>query len=131
MNNVSIKGMNPTVNLDKEIKLSNGSIIVVKEGDFVYGIYLVISFRDNKGRYEGQGTGGYCSLINLDSGQFAFEERCSRKTMGRRVLNHILRLGYEMPYDPNSKKNDKILIAYDAEVYPVGEYKIEIDLNKE
>lgn len=36
-----------------------------------------------------------------------------------------------MPYDPNSKKNDKILIAYDAEVYPVGEYKIEIDLNKE
>ena len=50
MNNVSIKGMNPAVNLDKEIKLSNGSIIVVKEGDFVYGIYLVISFRDNKGR---------------------------------------------------------------------------------
>lgn len=129
MNNVFIKAAKQITHLDKEIKLSNGIIVIMKERENIFGAYLVISFRDNKERYRGQGTQSYCSLINLDSGQFAFEERCSRKTTVRRVLNHILRLGYVLPYDPNNKTNDSRLGTYNIEVYPIGDYKMEIDLN--
>lgn len=129
MNNVFIKTIKSITHLDKEIKLSNGTIVIMKEQEDIIGVYLVISFRNHNNRYDGQGTQNYCSLINLDSGQFAFEERCSRKTTVRRVLNHILRLGYEMPYNPNNTTNDSKLDKYDIKVCPIGDYKMEIDLN--
>ena len=129
MKNVFIKAAKPVTHLDKDIRLSNGTLVVVKKNEEIFGVYLVISFRDHKDRYRGQKTQEYCSLINLDSGQFVFEERCSRKTTVRRVLNHILRLGYDMPYDPNNKTNDSKMCEYNIEICSIGNYIMEINLN--
>lgn len=48
MQNISIKGVCDCVDLDRNIKLTNGAVIVQKENNNVIGVYLVISFRDNK-----------------------------------------------------------------------------------
>lgn len=89
---------------------------------------MVTSFRDNKNKYDGCNTTSYCSLVNLDNGSLVFEERCSRNTTVRRVLNHILRLGFSMPYNPNSKENDGQMKNYDIDYYGNGTYKLEVDL---
>ena len=106
MNNISIKGVCECTNLDRKINLSNGSIVIQKEQEQVIGVYLVISFRDNKNKYNGDSTGSYCSLVDLDNGQLVFEERCSRATTERRVLRHLTRAGYSYPYNPNSHDQD-------------------------
>lgn len=113
MNNVFIKGQIPDLNLDRKLNLHNGSLIIVKQRDTITGIYMVVSFRDNKNKYNGSNTTSYCSLVNLDNGSLAFEERCSRSTTVRRVLNHVLRLGFSMPYNPNSKENDNQMKVLD------------------
>lgn len=128
MNNVFIKGQVPNLNLDRKLNLHNGSLIVVKYGGITTGIYMVTSFRDNKNKYNGSNTTSYCSLVNLDDGSLAFEERCSRSTTVRRVLNHILHLGFTMPYNPNSKENDNQMREYDIDYYGNGAYKLEVDL---
>lgn len=128
MNNVFIKGQIPDLNLDRKLNLHNGSLIIVKQRDTITGIYMVVSFRDNKNKYNGSNTTSYCSLVNLDNGSFAFEERCSRSTTVRRVLNHVLRLGFSMPYNPNSKENDNQMKDYDIDYYGNGAYKLEVDL---
>ena len=128
MNNVFIKGQVPDLNLDRKLNLHNGSLVIVKQKDTVTGIYMVVSFRDNKNKYDGSNTASYCSLVNLDNGSLAFEERCSRNTTVRRVLNHILRLGFSMPYNPNSKENDSQMKEYDIDYYGNGAYKLEVDL---
>ena len=74
--------------------MNNVFIKSFKKKENVVGIYMVVSFRDNKNKYNGSNTTSYCSLVNLDNGSLAFEERCSRSTTVRRVLNHILRLGF-------------------------------------
>ena len=102
MQNISIKGVCDCVDLDRNIKLTNGAVVVQKENNNVIGVYLVISFRDNKNKYGGDTTSTYCSLVNLDNGQLAFEERCSRTTTERRVLRHLTRAGFSCPYNPNS-----------------------------
>lgn len=89
---------------------------------------MVVSFRDNKNKYNGSNTTSYCSLVNLDNGSLAFEERCSRSTTVRRVLNHVLHLGFSMPYNPNSKENDNQMKDYDIDYYGNGAYKLEVDL---
>ena len=127
MNNIFVRSEKTSINLDRKLNLANGSLVIVKNRNIIENIYMVISFRDNKNRYNGY-TSGYCSLIDLDDGQLAFEERCSRSTTVRRVLNHILRLGYKMPYNPNSNDNDSKMRDYDIDVYSNGAYKIEIEL---
>ena len=128
MNNVFIKGQIPDLNLDRKLNLHNGSLIIVKQRDTITGIYMVVSFRDNKNKYNGSNATSYCSLVNLDNGSLAFEERCSRSTTVRRVLNHVLRLGFSMPYNPNSKENDNQMKDYDIDYYGNGVYKLEVDL---
>lgn len=128
MNNVFIKGQIPDLNLDRKLNLHNGSLIIVKQRDTITGIYMVVSFRDNKNKYNGSNTTSYCSLVNLDNGSLAFEERCSCSTTVRRVLNHVLRLGFSMPYNPNSKENDNQMKDYDIDYYGNGAYKLEVDL---
>ena len=128
MNNVFIKGQIPDLNLDRKLNLHNGSLIIVKQRDTITAIYMVVSLRDNKNKYNGSNTTSYCSLVNLDNGSLAFEERCSRSTTVRRVLNHVLRLGFSMPYNPNSKENDNQMKDYDIDYYGNGAYKLEVDL---
>ena len=128
MNNVFIKGQIPDLNLDRKLNLHNGSLIIVKQRDTITAIYMVVSFRDNKNKYNGSNTTSYCSLVNLDNGSLAFEERYSRSTTVRRDLNHVLRLGFSMPYNPNSKENDNQMKDYDIDYYGNGAYKLEVDL---
>ena len=131
MNNISIKGVCECTNLDRKINLSNGSIVIQKEQEQVIGVYLVISFRDNKNKYNGDSTGSYCSLVDLDNGQLVFEERCSRATTERRVLRHLTRAGYSYPYNPNSPDQDYKFQKMSVQVYYNGNYKIDLDLNEE
>ena len=131
MKNISIKGVCSCVDLDRNIKLNNGAIIIQKENNNVIGVYLVTSFRDNKNKYGGDNTSNYCSLINLDSGYLAFEERCSRYTTERRVLRHITRAGFTYPYDPNSHDQDANFYNMRIQVYNNGDFKINLELSEE
>lgn len=131
MNNISIKGVCECVDLDRNIKLTNGSIVIQKENDKVVGVYLVVSFRDNKNKYGNDSTSSYCTLINLDNGQFAFEERYSRATTERRVLRHLTRAGFTYPYDPNSREQDSKFYNMRVQVYNNGNYKVNLELGDE
>lgn len=131
MNNISIKGVCECADLDRKVNLGNGSIVIQKEKDQVIGVYLVVSFRDNKNKYNGSSTSFYCTLVNLDNGQIAFEERCSRATTERRVLRHLTRAGYSVPYDPNSRDQDYRFQNMRIQVYPNGNYKVNLELGEE
>lgn len=131
MNNISIKGVCECADLDRKVNLSNGSIVIQKEKDQVIGVYLVVSFRDNKNKYNGSDTSSYCTLVNLDSGQLAFEERCSRATTERRVLRHLTKAGYSMPYNPNSRDQDYKFQNMRIQVYQNGNYKVNLELGEE
>lgn len=131
MNNVSIKGVCECADLDRKINLQNGSIVIQKEKDQVIGAYMVVSFRDHKGRYGNGNTASYCHLIDMDSGQLAFEEHCSRATTERRLLRHLTHAGFTMPYDPNSRDQDHKFANMRIQVYTVGNYKMELDLLEE
>lgn len=131
MNNISIKGICECVDLDRNIKLTNGAIVIQKENDSVIGVYLVVSFRDNKNKYGNDSTNNYCTLINLDNGQFAFEERCSRATTERRVLRHLTRAGFTYPYNPNSREQDSKFYNMRVQVYNNGNYKVNLELGDE
>ena len=74
MNNISIKGICECADLDRKVNLGNGSIVIQKEKDQVIGVYLVVSFRDNKNKYNGSSTTSYCTLVNLDNGQIALKK---------------------------------------------------------
>lgn len=131
MNNISIKGVCECTNLDRKINLSNGSIVIQKEREQVIGVYLVISFRDNKNKYNGDSTGSYCSLVNLDNGQLVFEERCSRATTERRVLRHLTRAGFSYPYNPDSHEQDNKFSNMRVQVYRNSNYKVNLELGDE
>ena len=124
MKNVTINKKKYGVDCDTPIKLKNGSLVLHynKIGD-VLGAYLVTSFRDGKGRYNGEQTTTYCSLIDLDNGRIAFEERCSRATNIKRVLSHLNCGDY---YGEQAVKDGQYL-----EVYVMGEYSIDITTKKE
>lgn len=131
MNNISIKGVCECADLDRKVNLSNGSIVIQKEKDQVIGVYLVISFRDNKNKYNGSDTSSYCTLVNLDSGQLAFEERCSRATTERRVLRHLTKAGYSISYNPNASDQDYKFQNMRIQVYQNGNYKVNLELGEE
>ena len=125
MKHVTINGVKSATRLEAPVELSNGSLVVLKNGEAVQNVYLVVSFRDGKNRYGGESTTSYCSLVNIDTGYFAFEERCSRKTTVRRVLNHLLNLGTSS-YAFNSHIPAESYGKYDIEYYGVRDYKIDI-----
>lgn len=127
MKNISINGKKRGVDLERAIELNNGALVVLKNYNGIDSVYMVVSFRDNKNRYNGERTEKYCTLLDLDDGKYAFEERCSRKTTVRRVLNHILRLGCD-DYSYNSSIPVESYRNFDIEVYRSGEYKIDISL---
>lgn len=132
MQNIKIKGMKTSPNFDRKIRLTNGSIIIQKENDIVIGVYMVISFRDNKNRYSGDSTTGYCTLLNLDSGKIAFEERCSRYTTERRVLRHLTfaktTTGY--PHKPRITYDDNKFIHMRLDIYNQGNYMFNLELGE-
>ena len=92
---------------------------------------MVVSFRDNKNKYNGSSTTSYCTLVNLDNGQIAFEERCSRATTERRVLRHLTRAAYSYPYNPDSHEQDYKFQNMRIQVYPCGNYKVNLELGEE
>ena len=134
MQNIKIKGMKTSPNLDRKIRLTNGSIIIQKENDIVIGVYMVISFRDNKNRYSGESTTGYCTLLNLDSGKMAFEERCSRCTTERRVLRHLTFAktttfgGY--PHKQRITYDDSKFRHMRLDIYNQGNYMFNLELGE-
>ena len=118
MNHITINGQNRKTNLEREIKLNNGSLVFLKNGNKVNQVYMVVSFRDNKNRYNYSPTTAYCSLLNLDTGNYEFEERCSRNTTVRRLLNHLLMVGSDM--------SDEKYRDYDVEIHLKNNYRIDI-----
>lgn len=127
MKNITINGQKKTAQLEKELSLKNGSLVLLKHNGVVDRVYMVVSFRDNKDRYKGDDTAPYCTLVNLDTGVYAFEERCSRKTTVRRVLNHILDLG-NRSYSHNLSIPTERYGLYDVEVKYSEEFKIDISI---
>lgn len=125
MTNISINGVKKLDILEKEIALTNGALVLWKNNGEIINVYMVVSFRDNKNCYHGSPTGNYCSLINLDNGYLAFEERCSRKTTVKRVLNHLLKIGHN-----DYACNESIPVTrygnYDIEIRKSGDYKLDI-----
>lgn len=136
MNNVILNGAGSN-SLNRGIKLQNGSIIIEYKKTSnntsaeAIGVFYVTSFRDNKNRYPDCRTADYCAITNLDNGQIAFEERCSRKTTERRLLRHLNRIGYSYPYDPDSTEADSQLKGYFVKIYKVNSYKMNLDLPDE
>ncbi len=120
MKHITINGRNEATRLEKAVHLYNGNLVLVKRDTKVERVLMVTSFRDGKNQYNGAKTGDYCSLIDLDTGYIAFDERCSRDTTVRRVLNHLLDLGTR-DYEYNQ--------AIPLEAY--GKYDIECVSNKE
>lgn len=123
MKNVTINGKKYERDGEMPVKLNNGSLVVHynKMGD-VLGAYMVTSFRDSKGDYKGQTT-TYCSLVNLDTGYLAFEERASRSTTVQRVLNHLNKGDY---YGQQQAVKEGQFI----EVYALGDFKIDLSFDR-
>lgn len=127
MKNITINGQKKTAWLEKELSLCNGALVLLKHNDKIEQVYMVVSFRDNKNRYQGDNTAPYCTLVNLDNGSFAFEERCSRKTTVRRTLNHLLRLG-GCDYSYNASIPEDKYGTYDVEIKYQDEFTIDISI---
>ena len=127
MKNITINGQKKTAQLEKELSLKNGSLVLLKHTEKIVSVYMVASFRDNKNRYKGADTAPYCTLVNLDTGGYAFEEPCSRKTTVRRVLNHILRLGGS-DYAYNANIPVEKYGEFDVEDKYPGEFSIDISI---
>lgn len=122
MKNIDIMTGKKDFGLDRKINLKNGSLVIQKLGDEITGVYLVTSFRSNgRSQYRDKSTSEYCTLINLDTGCIAFEERCSRATTERRVLRHLLH-----PAEEITEKYDMRI-----SVYPCGDYRIGLKLFEE
>lgn len=123
MKNVTINGKKYERDGETPVKLNNGSLVVHynKMGN-VLGAYIVTSFRDSKGNYSGQQTATYCSLINLDNGYIAFEERASRSTTVKRVLSHLNKGDY---YGQQAVKEGQYI-----EVYAPGDFKIDLSFDR-
>lgn len=125
MKNISINGAKQKEILEKEIDLRNGSLVLQKVNGVIVNVFMVVSFRDNKNQYSGDPTAKYCTLLNLDNGVYAFEERCSRKTTVRRVLNHLLRIDY-CSYEYNNTIPTQEYGGNDIEVLRPGYYKLDV-----
>lgn len=126
MQNVTINSKKCGIDHEAKINLTNGSLVIHRNrlGD-VLGAYLVTSFRYNRGvttERAKEDTRGYCSLINLDTGYLAFDERASRNTTIKRVLSHLSKGDY---YAQQAVKEGQYI-----EVYYTGEYKIDLQFER-
>ena len=126
MQNVTINNQKCGIDHEAKISLTNGSLVIHRNrlGD-VLGAYLVTSFRYNRGvttEKAKEATQGYCSLINLDTGYIAFDERASRCTTIKRVLSHLNKGDY---YAEQAVKEGQYI-----EVYYSGEYKIDLQFER-
>ena len=117
MNNVTINGKNFEILGSTPFILNNGSLVLHynRQGNVV-GAYIVTSYREINNN--GHQTRPYCSLVNLDTGYLAFEERCSRNTTMVRILSHLSPGAYE------GKK--AVAEGQYIEVYTLGDYTIDI-----
>ncbi|MDD2952519.1 MAG: hypothetical protein PHC95_05065 [Parabacteroides sp.] len=132
MNNVSIKGLQGTV--DRNVKLQNGSLVLHYCNGLVIDSFIVTSYR-NPNSYKNKSifkefTTSYCSLISLDTGKIAFEEPSSRTTTEKRVLNHLLRAGYKN-YNDEWETDMSKLSGHSIKVFNGGNYSIELSLGEE
>lgn len=127
MKNITINGREKTAQLEKELSLKDGALVLLKYNGIVKRVYMVVSFRDNENRYKGNDITPYCTLVNLDTGVYAFEGRCNRETTVRRVLHHILSLG-ELSHYYNHLIPSKPCGPYDVEVKYSDEFKIDISI---
>ena len=123
MKNVTINGKNYEMRSETPVKLNNGSLVVhYNYAGVVLGAYIVTSFRDGKGKYHGDQTSPYCSLVDLENGYIKFDERCSRNTTMGRVISHL------NPNDYMGK--DAIENGQYIEVYKNGNFKIDLSFNR-
>jgi hypothetical protein len=127
MKHITVNGAKNTARLERKLSLHNGAIVLLKRNNETNSVYMVVSFRDDKNRYNSDKTKDYCTLLNLDTGYYAFEERCSRDTTVRRVLNHLLRLGCSN-YTYNQNIPEDNYNGYDVEVINLGDYSIDISI---
>ncbi len=127
MKHITINGRNEAKRLEKPVHLYNGNLVLVKKDTNVEKVLMVTSFRDGKNQYNGDKTGDYCSLIDLDTGYIAFDERCSRDTTVRRVLNHIFDLGTR-DYAFNQAIPVEKYGGYDIECISNKEYTLDITI---
>jgi hypothetical protein len=125
MKHITINGQKMKNWLDRDLSLHNGDLVLSKRGG-VEKAYMVISFRDHKNCYKGDKTNTYCTLLDLDTGYFAFEERCSRTTTVRRVLSHLLRLRDKFSY--GDAIPDDAYGNWDVDIVSPGEYSIDITI---
>ena len=125
MKRISITSIKKKDYLEREVTLNNGNLVLLKDNNEVIGAYMVVSFRDNKNRYNGDHTANYCTLVDLESGTFSFEERCSRYTTVRRVLNHLLRLGCSS-YSYNESIPTESYGKHTIEVYSKDNYDLSV-----
>ena len=126
MQNVTINSKKCGIDHEAKISLTNGSLVIHRNrlGD-VLGAYLVTSFRYNRGVTTDkakEATQSYCSLINLDTGYIAFDERASRSTTIKRLLSHLNKGDY---YAQQAVKEGQYI-----EVYYSGEYKIDLQFER-
>ena len=126
MQNVTINNQKCGIDHEAKISLTNGSLVIHRNrlGD-VLGAYLVTSFRYNRGVTTDkakEATQSYCSLINLETGYIAFDERASRSTTIKRVLSHLNKGDY---YAEQAVKEGQYI-----EVYYSGEYKIDLQFER-
>lgn len=126
MQNVTINNKKYGVDSETKLSLTNGALVIHRNrlGD-VLGAYLVTSFRYNRGvttEKAKEATQSYCSLINLDTGYLAFEERASRSTTIQRILSHLNKGDY---YGQQAVKEGQYV-----EVYYSGEYKIDLQFER-
>lgn len=123
---VCINGRNSDIRPNGELKLNllNGHLVIhYNKSKEVMGTYLVTSFRDSKGKYGGDSTTPYCTLIDLSTGYPKFEERCSRNTTMERVLSHLSPGDYRGEY---ALKQGQYL-----EVYNRRNYEVNLNFNVE
>ena len=125
MQNIKVIKNEMIPDLDKSARLFDGSLVLIKYKGFVTGALIVVPFRDHKNRYRGDDISRYCSLINLDDGKILFEQRCSRYTTVRRILNHVLKLG-KNNYEYNQSIPAATYVGCDIEIIPNGKYEINI-----
>ena len=125
MKNITINNNKKLADLEREITLNNRALVLQKNNGEIVNVFMVISFRDHKNCYNGDPTNSYCTLLNLDNGAYPFEERCSRHTTVRRVLNHLLRIGCAN-YGYNASIPVKDYGNYDIEVLTPTGYKLDI-----
>lgn len=126
MINVKVNGGTPINTPDPEtkVKLNNGTLVLhtSNNGELIKGAYIVTSYRETNTYCYKDSTGMYCTLINLDTGYLAFEERCSRTTTLARAISHLM--------DDFKSGKRAVERGESLELYPKGTYTLDLLLER-